>query len=455
MKFNQKDQGTKIENRAGGQAYKQTPELELVSHLLTSFVNDQFYRTKAEGMQDLANVLKRVDPEFAAKAAIFARNEFGMRSVTQLLAYFLGPYASGKPWAKSFYNKVVFRVDDMLEIAALFKGKLPNAVKKGFREALGRFDAYQLAKYRGEGKAASLVDLVNLIHPVPTEKNSEALSLLVRGGLKNTETWEAKLSAGQEDAWEELLNSGRLGYLALIRNLRNIEAKGLEKPAVEQIVNETQIKKSKVFPFQIDEALNHVSSRELITALSMALEISLNNIPKLEGRTCVLLDGSGSMTTNTRNGRSAWSIASLFAAVLVKTNDCDLIMFDTHGQYRRVNPLDTVTTIKNSWKATGGGTDFKAAVGAMIKPYDRIVLLSDMQGWVGVSTPTAKFYEYKRNYKCNPIVYSFDVTGYGDMQLPENQVYCLAGFSHKVFDVMKALESDRNALVNLINQVDL
>lgn len=453
-RFNEK-QTTRIVNRAGGEAYKQTPELELVSHLLTSFVKDQFYRSADDGLKDLASVLGKVDPEFAAKAAIYARNEFGMRSVTHYMAYLLGPIASGQPWAKSFYNKIVFRVDDMLEIAALFKGKLPNAAKKGFCEAFKRFDAYQLAKYKSEGKAVSLVDLVNLIHPVPSEKNGDALGQLVRGELKNTETWEAKLSAGGgKDAWAELLKEGKLGYLALIRNLRNIEQAGLVDLALEQITNREAIKRSKIFPFQIDQAMTYVTDRKLITALTMALEISLDNCPKFEGKTCVVLDESGSMTSQaTKLDQKPFTIASLFAAVLCKTNDADLVTFDNYGRYRQYNPLDTATTIRRNLTANGGGTDFKAAVRTLNKPYDRIIFLSDMQGWVGYNSPMAEFNEYKRNFNCSPLVYSFDLTGYGDTQFSD--VYCISGFSHKVFDLMQNLEADRNAMVNTIQEVEL
>ena len=40
-------------------------------------------------------------------------------------------------------------------------------------------------------------------------------------------------------------------------------------------------------------------------------------------------------------------------------------------------------------------------------------------------------------------------------QFPENNVYCLAGFSDKIFDIMKLLESDKKALVKKIEEVEL
>ena len=170
-------------NRAGGQAYAMTAEMQLASMLLTSFAQDQFYRKAESTYSELTALLGKVSPEFAAKAAIYTRTEFGMRSITHVLAAELAAYLSGKEWAKSFYNKIVYRPDDMMEIIAYYYaigGKtLPNAMKKGFAKAFDKFDAYQLAKYRGEAKAVKLVDIVNLVHPTPSERNEDALKALV------------------------------------------------------------------------------------------------------------------------------------------------------------------------------------------------------------------------------------------------------------------------------------
>jgi hypothetical protein len=209
-KFNStvKTPKTITENLAGGQAYKQSSEMALVSLLLTSFVNDQFYRDTNQSLEDLRSHIKsNKNKEFVAKSAIFARDEFGMRSITHALAGELTSEVSGNEWAKSFYEKVVSRVDDMTEIMSYYlnnktdkkKPKFPSALKRGFAKAFDKFDQYQLAKYRGENKDVKLVDVVNLVHPVPTKRNEEALNALVNGNLKSTKTWESMLTkAGQK-----------------------------------------------------------------------------------------------------------------------------------------------------------------------------------------------------------------------------------------------------------------
>jgi hypothetical protein len=148
-------------------------------------------------------------------------------------------------------------------------------------------------------------------------------------------------------------------------------------------------------------------------------------------------------------------IGSLFAAVLIKSNNADFMVFSDNAAYKNVNPMDSTITIANSIKFASGGTNFRAIFQRANKKYDRIIILSDMQGWIGYETPAANFNEYKRTTGANPFVYSFDLNSYGSMQFPENNVFCIAGFSEKVFDIMKMMEVDKKALINEINKVQL
>lgn len=153
-------------------------------------------------------------------------------------------------------------------------------------------------------------------------------------------------------------------------------------------------------------------------------------------------------------------IASLFTAVLLKSNDCDLITFADNASYRIVNPDDSVMTIKNAIKYASGGTNFESVFRVANKKYDRVILLSDMQAWVQnswwVKSPKAAYEWYKKQYNAPDCkFYSIDLAGYGTMQMPQRDVYCLAGFSEKIFDLMKHFESDKNALITAINSVEL
>lgn len=458
-----------VRNLAGGKAYKESNEMQLASLLLTSFGDDKYYQKENEVYKQLERLISLCDKQFVAKAIIYARKQFGMRTITHIASSMLAKYIGGNDWGKRFYDKVVNRVDDMTEIVACHlsrKQKITNAMKKGFATALGRFDDYQLAKYKGEGKSVKLVDIVNMCHPVQTEKNNGAIKKLINGELKSFDTWESELSTvgsdveAKKSVWNKLLDEHKLGYFALLRNLRNIlqlNDETLKNKALNALQNEQAIKHSLILPFRFSTAYDEMAKidRDAMCAVSRACEIACNNVPKLEGKTLVALDVSGSMS----NCRVS-DIASLFTAVLLKSNDCDLITFANDSHYRMVNPDDSVMTIKNAIKYASGGTNFESVFRVANKKYDRVILLSDMQAWVQnnwfCKSPKAAYERYKREFDApNCKFYSIDLAGYGTMQLPERDVYCLAGFSEKIFDLMKHFEADKNALISAINSVKL
>ena len=284
----------------------------------------------------------------------------------------------------------------------------------------------------------------------------------------------------------------------LVRNLRNIleDAPQVVSDAADMLVQQELVRRSRLLPFRFvtsrDELLKWREDRRvarkagnsfwsrlvraykgipepvapepepvdlLLEALDRAADLALANVPKLEGRTLVVVDGSGSMTWN----GGPIKIASLFAAVILRTNpEADLMMFDTDARYLSINPEDSVLAVQRQIedRAKGGGTNFNAVFDRATKVYDRVVILSDMQGWMAggynrVGAPTEAFAGYRKRTGADPKVFSFDLQGYGTLMFPERNVYALAGFSEKVFDVMALLERDREALVHEIEAVTL
>lgn len=476
---------TKTENLAGGEAFKETDKFELVSLLLTSFVNDKFYESANTQLVRLTELVHRIDDKkFIAKAAIYARKEFGMRSITHALIAELAKEVKGKSWLKFGIRRTIHRPDDMLEILGYYISKynkpIPNSLKKGLTLGLKHFDSYQLAKYRGEKSGLKLVDMFNLIHPKPTAENKELYNNIMTGKLKSTGTWESKLTqTGHEvkdivdddekiekqkelkkQVWKELIINRKIGYFALLRNLRNIIEQGDNETidvACKMLTDKNLITKSLVLPFRFSTALKEVEKlsssniRQVVNAIHDALELSLSNVPKLDGKTLVVLDESGSMMGK------PMQIGSLFAAVLYKTNDADLMTFSDEARFRNIHSRDSVLSIagKLQYDSVGSSTDFRTIFEKASEKYDRIIILSDMQGWVGYNNPSKSYNEYKIKTKAKPHMYSFDLCGHGTLQFPEKQVYCIAGFSDKVFDIMKMLEQDRNALIEKIDEIEL
>ena len=470
----------KTTNLAGGEAFVMSDKLKLVSILLTSFVADKFYKSANTEMKDLRDLIASIkDKKFVAQASIFARDKFNMRSISHVTAAEIAKFAAGNDWAKAYYDKIVVRPDDMTEILSYYfancstNGNVANSIKKGFAKAFDKFDEYQLAKYRMEGKAVSLVDVVNLVHPVPVEKNALALSKLIKGELKSADTWESKLSAaGQEagsaeekadlkkDAWIDLVKNKKIGYMALMRNLRNIltQAPEIVAETCQTLTNEKLVKSSRILPFRFLTAIEEVNkiggpaSRDVVNALNRAIEISLVNVPRYDGSTLVVFDRSGSM-----NGKPT-QIGSLFAAALAKTNNADVVTFGSAAQYmNNLNYGDSVFTLAAKLaEPRMGGTNYHSIFALLTKKYDRIIILSDGEAWMGWKNAKTSYDTYvNRIGGPAPKIYNFDLQGTGTLQFPENKVYFLSGFSDQVFEIMGLLEQDRQALVHAIEAVEI
>ncbi|MEO0414301.1 MAG: TROVE domain-containing protein [Verrucomicrobiota bacterium] len=473
-------------NRAGGRAHKESLKLELVSMLLTSMLKDHYYESANGSVTRLAKLVNDIgDKKFVAKAALFARKEAGMRSVSHLVAGEIAHSVKGEQWTKSFIERVIHRPDDVIEILAyclaVYGRPLPNSLKKGLGKALANFDDYQLAKYRKTSGALKLVDAVNLLHPPHTE----ALGKLVDGSLSPANTWETRMTqAGQQggndvhktelkaDVWIDLVKNRKIGYFALLRNLKNIleQAPQLVDDAVAMLTDERFIKKSLVMPFRYRTALDRIEEvqvpsawkrmvslsfaaekQKVIRALNRAVEISLANVPVFDGRTLIALDCSGSMIGQ------PMKIGSLFASVLMKSNQADLMLFDESARYTSFNIDDTTLSLAKQIekKAIWGGTDFHCIFDKANQAYDRVIILSDMQAWKGYWTPHAAVDRYVKKFGQRPKIYSFDLAGLGTLQFPEKDVYALAGFSDKTMETLRFLEEDKRALIKKIEAIDL
>lgn len=175
----------------GENSFEMEAKDNLVSTVMTTFLSDSYYERERETVKRICENLDKVDPLFAAKLAIYARNKGNMRSVTHLIAAYITKYASNKEWAKRFYKQIVVRPDDMSEILSAYAklnnmdlkkiSKIPNSIKKGFKEALEELSPYHIDKYKMNNRAVKLVDLVRLFHPKANEKNSLAYEKLIKG----------------------------------------------------------------------------------------------------------------------------------------------------------------------------------------------------------------------------------------------------------------------------------
>jgi 60 kDa SS-A/Ro ribonucleoprotein len=505
-KFNDTVAPVFVSNYMGEKAVAYNPELELVTILLTSFVEDSYYEKAPDMLTRLKGVIATCDPEFVAKAAVYARRVFGMRSITHVVASELARYASGKHWSRAFYNSIVYRVDDMSEIISYHlknNGKLTNAMKAGFAKAFGQFQEYNLAKYKSEGKSVKLVDVANLVHPKPNATNGDALKKLINGELKSFDTWEVEISkaggdpAKAKEAWTHLISEGKLPIFALLRNLRNImeQAPNTINDAMKILTDPKRIKDSLILPFRflaayqvIDALSNGIFEKEdtnktqVLKGIEKAIIISIDNLPVLMGKTVILSDNSGSMggdgggaspVSALSNIKSA-DIANLFALMYwLKSDNTFVGLFGD----KLISPkLDRSKGLFENFKTVNAqarecGQSTEAGIFTMFKNLIRdkimvntIVIFSDMQigdacHWYGRTMEEGRgtfmdlFKAYKKinpDFRC----YSIDLKGYGTTVF-DGSVIKIAGWSEKIFDIMKYAEQDKNALINHIKAIQL
>ena len=460
-RFNRTKKVEKVSNLAGGLAYRHGAEMELIVSCLTTFLDNKFYESGSDRAERIKNLCREVKPEFLGKLAIVSRNVFHLRSVSHLLVGELARLHRGTDLVSKVIEHVAERPDDLTEIVAYLGKPLPKQVKRGIRHALLNFSPYQLAKYRGESKDVSLVDLFNLTHPNPKNASKEqkkAWKELIDGTLKNEETWESRLSSGEDKkkVWRDMVCEGKIGYMALLRNLRNISEQGdakTIKEACKMLADRDQVKKSKQLPFRFFNAYENVSNQDMLESISEALEHSLDNVPVFEGKTLVAVDSSGSM-----NG-DPLKKASIFAAALIKANKSDVILYDESVKELKVLKATPLLTISESIQknAMGGGTNTSLVFSyAMQKEkYDRIVILSDNESWQdSYRGGTQDAYQEYKKTGADPVVYAIDIAGHGTKDVKGAKVFHLAGWADTIFDFMRWIEKE-NELVDFVEAVEL
>jgi 60 kDa SS-A/Ro ribonucleoprotein len=505
-------------NRQGHAAYSLDKWLRLLTMLNTLKLENQFYRSENETMRELKTLVDscaKEDPYLAAQCIVYSRcvGE-GMRSVNHLAASYLAPHCAGQEWAKRFYslwNKktgsggTVFRPDDMAEILACFsamnKTSLTNSMKKGFKSALESMDAYSLLKYK-----APLIDVINLVHPSPTaskayaEVNGERVSVIdaiMKGLSVSADTWEvAQSDAGQEVAkavkegkidkadaekilkeakaenWSALLNEGKLGILAALRNIRNIlktDAKTATVDTLCALLSDAEaIRKGKIMPYQIDLA-NEVlgaefstsDARKISQALLKGYETAVPNLAEmLPGRNLVMVDFSGSMSAavadpkrETRYKSSCMDKAALIAATIAKATNADVIRFGTTAEYVNWNANSDVFSIARSMKRDMGGTSLATAWTAAQnsgRKYDRVFILSDNECNRGSSY--SSYMNYVKSVG-SPYVYSVDMAAYGTTQLAGDKVRYYYGYGYAMFDDIAKSEFNPNYHLEKVRKI--
>ena len=472
-KFNT-PQSNKTVNKCGHAAYKMRDKEKLVTQVLTSFFDEKkFYGDNSAEMQETIKSVIKTDPAFIAKLAVFARREFNMRSVSHVLTAYLAHEVEGKPYTRDTVKAVSLRGDDVTEIMAcylsMFGKPVPNALKKGINDVLQGFDEYTFAKYKGDGKAVKMRDLLCLCRPTPkTEEQSEMWKRLLNNELQTPYTWETELSAkgNNKGTWEALIDSEKVGYMALLRNLRNIltaNPSNVNK-VLAYIENPNAVRKSKQLPFRFLSAykeLEGIGGSRVFDALENAVEASIENMPKLGGTTVIAVDTSGSMSSavSAKSKVHCYEIAMMLGLVANKICENSIFYtFDTqikkHSFSTRNGILYTTLHSSHCSGCTNMYLPFEKMIAENIKA-DRIIVISDNMCNSGGCYYSYKLVqtladEYRRKTGNDIWVHAIDLEGYGTQQFHGAKTNIIAGWSEKVMEFIPLAEQGEGGLEKAI-----
>lgn len=350
---------------------------------------DTFYEDGVSIADRLSNLVKASDPSFVADLAKEVRDR-GIRHAPLLLCRELAREGNLHP---DTLTHCIQRADEIAEFLALYwkDGKTPlsKASQKGLAQAFFKFNEYQFAKYSRDG-AVKLRDALRVTHPKPdTDERSALFAKIAKNTLETPDTWETALSRGENktETFTRLLREKKLGYTALLRNLRNME--GVEDTLIAESLN----RPNREFPHAF-LAADKFTNGKYRSLLNNALLRSLVERPKLNGTTLVLVDVSGSMDENL-SGKSkmtrreaASSLAILLQGVCEK---CEILTFSDHVVKVEGQGLDLASAIDSS--QFHSGTQMGQAVKNLRNvPCDRIIVITDEQSQDTVPAPHAKGY---------------------------------------------------------------
>jgi 60 kDa SS-A/Ro ribonucleoprotein len=505
MKFNLKvKQESEVVNYQGAKAFALTPELELYTAVATAGLDNQFYEKATDKLQRLRDLIAKNDAGFVAKLAVYAREKMHLRSVPLVLTVELAKQTSGNEVVSKLTGRVVQRADEIAELLAYYAlandrtgvkklNKLSKQIQKGLVQAFNKFDEYQFAKYNRAG-AVTLKDALFLVHPkAKDEAQQELFDKIIHDRLQVPYTWEVELSAiGQQKfdsaelktaavtaKWEELIYSNKLGYMAILRNLRNILEANVSLQAINKVCaylgDANAVLKSKQLPFRFLAAYRELKSVNngytglVLEALETAVKHSAANIAGYNAETAVVIaaDVSGSMqqAVSAKSKIQYYDIGLMLAMLL--QSRCKNVVTGIFGDTWKVinlsknNILANVDEFYRREGEVGYSTNGYLVIKDLLKRkkvVDKVMLFTDCQLWNSTNSgeSISKLWAAYKKIAPGAKLYLFDLAGYGNtpLSVQQHDVKLIAGWSDKVFDVLHAIEDGHNAL-HVINETML
>ncbi|MEV6242309.1 TROVE domain-containing protein [Lentzea sp. NPDC051838] len=496
----------------GGDGYVRNTKSELFLLAVSNMGGEHtFYESGGQRDARFAQLVRAAalsDPEWTARLLKWLRGEANMRTASLVGAaeFVLARLLSGSDAGvtnRAVVDSVLQRADEPGELLAYWTStngrRVPKPIKRGIADAVRRlYDERAILKWDSDARGFRMADVLNLAHPspgaswqgslfqyvldrrrdadvaVPAELRviaarrelmawpveerralfgrPDAADVLRRAGM----TWEAVAGWLQgpltREVWEALAPS--MGYMALLRNLRNFDEAGMSDEVAAtvaaRLADPGQVARSRQFPFRFLSAYEAAPSLRWGHALDQALQASLSNLPALPGRSLILVDTSGSMTGGRISQHSKVTpakAAAVFGVALgVKGERVDVRGFAdgvfTHVLPRGGSVVREVDRFLQRIGEVGYGTDIAGSLARTYDGHDRVFIISDMQTVAG--------HDGKGISDLVPRhvpIYGFNLGGYAQAAYATGGAnrHEFGGLTDATFRMVPLLEAGRNA----------
>ncbi|MFO1183477.1 MAG: TROVE domain-containing protein [Bauldia sp.] len=384
----------------GGRARGFAPADELKRTLMNCLLwEDQFYEDGVAIAERIAALVPQVEPEVCLALAVEAREAMKLRHAPLLVVREMARHATHRGLVAEALEKVIQRPDELTEFLAIYwaealgpmqqrkRQPVSAQVKKGLAKALAKFDAYQLAKYDRDG-AVRLKDVLFLVHAKPKDKAQEAIwKQLVDGTLPPPDTWEVALSGGKDKraTFERLIAEKKLGGLALLRNLRLMQAAEVPRETIAEAI--AAMKSERVLPYRFITAARYAPDFE--SELEAAMLKSLAGQERLAGPTRLLIDVSGSMDSPLSAKSEMTRLEAACGLAILAREVCESVEVFTFSDKVKKVPPRRGFALRDAIVASQphGGTYLGKAVGEVDKARTRLIVFTDEQAHDDVPAP--------------------------------------------------------------------
>lgn len=504
----------------GGVGYERNSKGELFQLGVNLFAGENtFYETGKDRNARFAGLVEQVaieDPAWIYGFLTWLRKEGNIRTASVIgaahavHARLSDPRSvandksdNGRGWNRRIVGEVCSRADEPGEFMAYWTTKfgkpIPQPVKRGISDASQRlYNEYSFQKYDTDSHAWRFGDVIEMAHIAPAkffQKDLFGLAIASRHGndfdhslpmitankkLREDAktdpsvlldpariasagmTWEDALSlagnrVSKKELWEAVIDS--MGYMALLRNLRNFEQAGISKGATGKVTatlsDPEKVAKSRQFPFRFLSAYKNAQGMAWGPALEEALDLSVKNIPDLNGRNLVLIDTSASMTS-TMSDKSTLrrdEAAALFGLALALKNpgSTDVHGF-ANGHFRHdfkkgASLLRTLEAFNRRNGEVGHGTETVRAVRETYQGHDRVFIFSDMQAFADYgSYGSYNSRTVTDEVPADKYLYGFNLGGYKASFMPsgEGTRHEIGGLTDSSFKMVSLLERGRD-----------